>query len=58
MDNFLFWEAIALAKHTKKKVVVLRLDFEKAYNRACWDFLEFSVIGKLDFDTTIYIQGN
>ena len=51
LDNlFSFWEAVALAKRTNKVAVVL-LDFEKAYDRVCWNFLE-SVMGKLGFQET------
>ena len=49
LDNlFSFWEVVALAKRTNNKVVVVLLDFEKAYDRVCWNFLE-SVMGKLGF---------
>ena len=48
-------EAVALAKRTNNKVAVVLLDFEKAYDRVCWKFLE-SVMGKLGFQET-WIKG-
>ena len=40
-DNiFTFWEAGALAITQKQKLVILLLDFEKAYDRVDWNFLE------------------
>ena len=56
LDNlFSFWEVVALAKRTINKVVVVLLDFEKAYERVCWKFLE-SVMGKLSFQES-WIKG-
>ena len=56
LDNlFSFWEAVALAKQTNKKVAVVLLDFEKAYDKVCWNFLE-SVMRKLGFQET-WIKG-
>ena len=41
MDNVLtFWEAIALAKKTNQHMACLMLDFEKAYDRVQWPFLD------------------
>ena len=37
---FMFWELTALAKEKDEDLVVLRLDFEKAYDRVDWSFLE------------------
>ena len=41
LDNiFTFWEATALAKLRHEEMAVLLLDFEKAYDRVDWSFLE------------------
>ncbi len=41
LDNiFTFWEAVALAKKSKQEIAILLLDFEKAYDRVDWSFLE------------------
>ena len=41
MDNiFTFWEATAAATKNKQHLAVLLLDFEKAYDRVDWNFLE------------------
>ena len=37
---FLFWELTGIAMKNKKDIAVLLLDFEKAYNRVNWDFME------------------
>ena len=48
-DNiFLFWEMTALAQHHKQSLAILLLDFEKAYDKVDWDFLEV-VLLKLGF---------
>ena len=48
-DNiFLFWEMTALAKHHKQSLAILLLDFEKAYDKVDWNFLE-AVLLKLGF---------
>ena len=52
LDNlFSFWETVALARRTNNKVAMVLLDFEKAYDMVCWNFLE-SVMGKLGFQET------
>ena len=41
LDNiFTFWEATALAKLRHEEMAILLLDFEKAYDRVDWSFLE------------------
>ena len=41
MDNvILFWEAVATARETNQNLACLMLDFEKAYDRVQWSFLE------------------
>ena len=41
MDNvILFWEAVAIARETKQNLACLMRDFEKAYDRVQWYFLE------------------
>ena len=45
LDNiFTFWEAIALARLLGIDLVVLLLDFEKAYDRVDWSFLEGTML--------------
>ena len=49
-DNiFTFWEATSLAIKKNQKLVVLILDFEKAYDRVHWNFLEGTML-RLGFD--------
>ena len=56
MDNVLtFWEATAVAVKNKTNLVVLLLDFEKAYDMVDWNFLE-GTMHRLDFNTT-WIKG-
>ncbi|MCO5572418.1 hypothetical protein L7F22_026173 [Adiantum nelumboides] len=43
-DNiFTFWEGAALARLWGEDLVVLLLDFEKAYDRVDWEFLEGTI---------------
>ena len=37
---FLFWEMVALAQQNKQQLAIFLLDFEKAYDKVDWDFLE------------------
>ena len=40
-DNiFLFWEMVAMAEQQQQDLAILFLDFEKAYDRVDWDFME------------------
>ena len=44
-DNIiLFWEMVAFAKLHKQDLAVLFLDFEKAYDRVDWDFMEGTLV--------------
>ena len=50
-DNvFLFWELTGMAMKNKEDLAVLLLDFEKAYDRVDWDFMEGSFL-RLGFPT-------
>ena len=41
LDNiFTFWEAVATAMKSKQNLAILLLDFEKAYDKVDWAFLE------------------
>ena len=46
---------IALAQHHKQSLVILLLDFEKAYDKVDWDFLEADLL-KLGFSCA-WIKG-
>ena len=56
MDNiYMFWEATAVAVKTEQKLAILLLDFEKAYDRVDWNFLE-GIMYRLGF-TEYWIRG-
>ena len=45
LDNiFTFWEAVSLARLAESPLAVLLLDFEKAYDRVDWGFLEETML--------------
>ena len=55
-DNiFLFWEMVAFAEVHKQDLAVLFLDFEKAYDRVDWDFMEGTLL-RMGFPN-IWIRG-
>ena len=44
-DNiFLFWEMVATAEQQQQDLAILFLDFEKAYDRVDWDFMEGTLL--------------
>lgn len=52
LDNvFLACEAIERTKESKQDLVILLLDFEKAYDRVNWTFLEAAML-KMGFSET------
>lgn len=52
LDNdFLATEAIKWAKESRQNLVILLLDFEKAYDRVNWSFLE-ATMRKMGFSET------
>ena len=45
MDNvFTFYEAVEWARQSHQPIAIMLLDFEKAYGRVDWDFLEGSML--------------
>ena len=49
LDNiFLFWESVAVARKSNQYLTVMLLDFEKAYDRVDWSFLE-GTMAKMGF---------
>ena len=45
MDNvFTFYEAVEWARQLHQPIAIMLLDFEKAYDRVDWDFLEGSML--------------
>lgn len=46
LDNILtFWEAVPLARMRREEMVVVFLDFDKAYDCVDWSFLEGTLTG-------------
>ena len=44
-DNiFLFWEMVATTEQQQQNLAILFLDFEKAYDRVDWDFMEGTLL--------------
>ena len=44
-DNiFLFWEMVATTEEQQQDLAILFLDFEKAYDRVDWDFMEGTLL--------------
>ena len=41
---FTFWEEVSLARLEESPLAVLLLDFEKAYDRVDWGFLEETML--------------
>ena len=49
MDNVLtYWEACAIAKQTRQETTMLMLDFEKAFARVKWLFLN-KILSTIEF---------
>ena len=40
LDGIVVLDEVLLEIHNKKEVFILQIDFEKAYDRIRWDFLE------------------
>ena len=51
----LFWEMVAFAELHKQDLAILFLDFEKAYDRVDWDFMEGTLV-RMGFPNT-WIRG-
>ena len=55
-DNIiLFWEMVTIAEVQKQDLAVLFLDFEKAYDRVDWDFME-GTLARMGFPSN-WIRG-
>ena len=45
LDNvFTFYEVVEWARQSHQPIAIMLLDFEKAYDRVDWDFLEGSML--------------
>ena len=56
LDNiFTFWEAVSIARLREEDMAILLLDFEKAYDRVDWGFLEGTML-RMGFPE-IWIRG-
>ena len=51
MDNtFMFWEAVVFARKDNQDLAILLLDFEKAFDRVDWSFVEGTMV-KMGFSS-------
>ena len=44
INIILFWEMVAFTELHKQDLTVLFIDFEKAYDRVDWDFMEGTLL--------------